>query len=330
MARVHFVNVFPGDCTIIQHASGRVSMIDICDGNSETTQKALFESVAKSEGKVAGNFGMCQYNTNPIDYCNALGIKSVFRFILSHPDMDHMDGFNRLIDEIGILNFWNSGARKPKPEFKQGSPYKEADWDRYVKVRDGKESGVTSLNKIAGDKFSFANANESGGVGDALSILAPNEELLADPDLEDDINEGSYVVLYRSAGGRVLLCGDAHDAAFESIKKSYKADVEGCAVLLAPHHGRDSGRSYDFLDFIKPKLTIIGCAPSQHISYGEWSKRNLDILTSNQAGNIVLDIVAGQIDIYIENKTFVEAYLPAGTPIKKNDMGYYWLRTIKE
>lgn len=330
MPRVHFVNVFPGDCTIIQHASGRVSMLDICDGNAEAKQKAFFESVAKAEGKVAGNFGMCQHNTNPIDYCNKFGINSVFRFILSHPDMDHMDGFNRLVDELGIDNFWDSGARKAKPEFKQGSMYKEADWDRYVKVRDGNESGVTVVNKIAGDKFLFANADESGGTGDALNILAPNEELLADPDLEDDINEGSYVVLYRSAGGRVLLCGDAHDAAFESIKHNYKANVQGCAVMLAPHHGRDSGRSYDFLDFIKPKLTIIGCAPSQHISYGEWSKRSLDILTSNQAGNIVLDIVAGQIDVYIENKTFAEAYLPVGTPVKKNDMGYYWLRTIKE
>lgn len=330
MARVHFVNVFPGDCTIIQHASGRVTMMDICDGNAETTQKAVFESAQKAEGKVAGNFGMCKHNTNPVDYCDARGITSVFRFILSHPDMDHMDGFNRLVDEIGIVNFWDSGARKPKPEFKQGSLYKEADWDRYAKVRDGNEKGVTAVNTIEGAKFSYANNDDSGGAGDALSILAPSKELLADPDLEDDINEGSYVVLYRSAGGRVLLCGDAHDAAFEHIKKKYEADVQGCAVMLAPHHGRDSGRSYDFLDFIKPKLTIIGCAPSQHISYGEWSKRGLDILTSNQAGNIVLDIASGQMDVYIENETFAKAYLPAGTPTKKNDMGYYWLRTIKE
>ena len=42
MARVHFVNVFPGDCTIIQHNSNRVTMMDICDGNADTTQRAVF------------------------------------------------------------------------------------------------------------------------------------------------------------------------------------------------------------------------------------------------------------------------------------------------
>lgn len=32
MPAVHFVNVSPGDCTIIRHGSGRVTMVDVCDG----------------------------------------------------------------------------------------------------------------------------------------------------------------------------------------------------------------------------------------------------------------------------------------------------------
>ena len=326
MARVHFVNVYPGDCSIIQHNSGRVTMIDICDGNTETTQMAKFGEAMKLVGRGGGNFKMCDHNTNPIDYWKSVGAKKIFRFILTHPDMDHMDGFNRLMDEVGIWNFWDSGARKAKPTF-GGGQYIEKDWDRFTKVRDKKEEGVTVVTYLAGESFAYANKDDKDGSGDALHILAPTKQLLNDPNLEDDVNEGSYVVLYRSSGGRVLFCGDAHDAAFKHIKENNLADVAGTAVMLAPHHGRDSQRSYDFLDFIKPKLTIIGCAPCEHIDYGQWSRRNLDILTSNQAGNIVLDIEGDHIDVFVENKSYAMS-IHGGDQLVTNDLGYYFLRRI--
>lgn len=323
------MNVYPGDCSIIEHNSGRVSMIDICDGNTETTQMANFSEVMRLAGRGTGNFKMCDHNTNPIDYCKKLGIQKIFRFILTHPDMDHMDGFNRLVDEIGITNFWDSGTRKNKPTFNGNGQYIEEDWDRYVKVRDKKENGVTVVSPLAGTSFSFANNDADGNSGDALYILAPTKELLDDPDLEDDVNEGSYVILYRSRGGKVLFCGDAHDAAFDHIKENNLADVAGTAVMLAPHHGRDSQRSYEFLDFVQPKLTIIGCAPSEYIDYSQWSRRDLPILTSNQAGNIVLEIQDDCIDVYVENKNFVIAK-NGEYGLATNDLGYYWLQRITD
>lgn len=321
MARIHFINVHPGDCTVIEHASGRVSMVDICDGNIETIDKIPFEesALAKSAG---GNFGMCKKNTNPVAYCKSLGISNVFRFILSHPDMDHMDGIDQVARELGITNFWDSGARREKPDFSAGCPYLEKDWDRYVSIRDKKGSGVTVVSPLDGMRFKFANQLEDGtGGGDGLHVLAPNKALLKDPDLEDDINEGSYVILYRSVGGRILLCGDAHDAAFEHIKENHSADVAGVEIMLAPHHGRDSGRSYDFLDYIKPKLTIIGCAPCQHIDYSQWSRRGLTVLTSNQAGNIVVESEKSGLVISVENRRYAEAL--AGKSVAPDERGMY-------
>lgn len=32
MAKIHFLNVDEGDCSIIQHDNGKVTMIDICCG----------------------------------------------------------------------------------------------------------------------------------------------------------------------------------------------------------------------------------------------------------------------------------------------------------
>ena len=35
MAKIHFLNVDEGDCSIIEHDNGNVTMIDICCGNVE-------------------------------------------------------------------------------------------------------------------------------------------------------------------------------------------------------------------------------------------------------------------------------------------------------
>ena len=328
MASVHFVNVAPGDCTIIRHWSDRVSMIDICDGNIEPPSlllKALREAAETQRPR--GNFRMCEEPTNPIDYARSLGITNIWRFILTHPDMDHMDGFKRVGDRLGIANFWDSGARKSaKPDF-EGSPYREEDWDTYVAVRDGKTSTLSGL-RAEGDKFQFANMDEKGGSGDGLSILAPSRELLVDIDEDDDLNDASYILLYRSSGGKVLLPGDAHDAAWEHVLASHRSDVSNCSVLMAPHHGRDSDRSYDFLDVVRPKLTIIGCAPSEQIDYDQWHRRDLDFVTSNQAGNVVLEIDSGHIDVYVENEAFA---IKRGDNHKvKNKQGYSGLIRIPE
>jgi beta-lactamase superfamily II metal-dependent hydrolase len=328
MATVHLLNTKPGDCTIIQHASGRTTMIDVCDGNDPTFSERPAHSPVRRGQR--DNFRMCQNTANPIDYARDLGINSLFRFILTHPDMDHMDGFNRLLNELGIANFWDSGSRRPKPNF-DNCPYLERDWDRYERTRDGREAGITTLRKLVESYFAFANREQDGAVGgDGLYILAPDQALLDDPNTEDDINEGSYVILYRSVGGRILLPGDAHDASWNYVCAHYNKDVSDCSFLLAPHHGRDSARSYDFLDYVRPKLTLIGCAPSEHIDYDQWYRRDLRFITSNQCGNVVLQADNNVITVWVENVDFAVAsgYLADGQPVL-NSQGYGFCGTIE-
>jgi len=42
-----------------------------------------------------------------------------------------------------------------------------------------------------------------------------------DPDISDDVNEGAYVIPYRTIGGRILPPGDAHDASWRYIAQHY-------------------------------------------------------------------------------------------------------------
>lgn len=313
MATVHFLNVCDGDCSIIQHGSGRVSVIDICNGRS-SSERGIAEALRSllGEGKsgldflrLGGDYGMRDRPTDPIEYMQRIGVSSVFRFVLSHPDMDHLDGFKILCDEIGIQNFWDSGVRKPKPDF-AGGGYREQDWDHYVKVRDGR-TDTTVVTPRAGSRFQFANKGDDSDGGDYLSIVAPNTKLVQAANVNGDVNDASYVLVYRSAGGRIVFPGDAHDATWEYVLANHRDLVADCAVLIAPHHGRKSGRSYDFLDTLRPGLTLFGCANSEHLAYGAWRSRSLSYITNNQAGNVVLVPTGEGVEVFVENIEFARS-----------------------
>ena len=181
-------------------------MLDICNGNSECqTNESRVALLAQKSLGVSGNFGMCKKPTNPFDYLDDIGISTIWRFILSHPDMDHMDGLDTLFDSYTVNNYWDSGVRREKSDF-GGSPYNEDDWDRYESLIAGDESGTTTLLKRHGAKFEMANKPNGG---DGLHILAPDKKLVDEAD--DDTNDASYVMLYESIGGKILMPGDGFD-----------------------------------------------------------------------------------------------------------------------
>lgn len=323
MATIHFLNVREGDCIVIQHNSGRVTMIDISCGNLtalEESTNSLMKSSGLGRGGVGGNFNMKAYPTKPQDYLSSLGINEIWRFILTHPDMDHLDGFNALMDELTVNNFWHSGADKTKPEFGGNIRYKEEDWDRYVTVRDGKETKTTTLEILAGKSFKFANMDDNGGGGDGLQVIAPTQELVDSANESEDFNDCSYVIVYKTGGFKVIFSGDSHDATWEHILENHADDVANCDLLIAPHHGRDSGRSWDFLDVLKPRLTLFGVASSDHLAYDAWNRRDLDKITNNQAGNVVVDVIDQQMHVFVENPVYAESRNPEGT--KMNAQGY--------
>jgi competence protein ComEC len=327
MSTVHFLNVGKGDCTLIEHNSGRKSLIDICKGNLSLNKEQEFEAkLAEAVERVRGNFGMSKLPTNPVSYLKQVGVPRLFRFILTHPDMDHLDGLENLFDSFGVANFWHTGVTREAPTFETGE-YQEEDWKLYEEIVAGNRSGLTVLSNLAGSTFQFANRGETEGTaGDGLSILAPDAGLVKAAIESGDVNDSSYVLLYRSAGGRILIPGDAHDETWEYVLEHYEEDVAGCSVLFAPHHGRDSGRSFEFLDKIKPKITFFGCASSGHLAYDEWSRRKLPVITNNQAGNIVLECANNQIDIYVENAKYAESRECDLSIV--NNLGYTYIASI--
>ncbi len=320
MPNIHCLTVGQGDCTLIEHGSGRVSMIDICGGNTERiSAQSRTHSLLEN---VKGNFRMCNSPTNPLDYLKENGLTSIWRFISTHPDMDHLDGFDALMNSFPVLNFWDQGARREKPDFAR-SPFKEADWDRYVKVRDGEENGTRVVKVKQGSQFKYANQDDKSGHGDCITICAPSDQLVEKCNDSQDFNDASYIIVYNARGGKIVLAGDADDDGWKCAIDKYGELLRDVGFLLAPHHGRDSDRDRSFLDHLKPRFSLLGCAPSEHLAYDAWRNRNLAYATQNQCGNIVVDAGGDDLSIYIENDTFAEK--AGGDTSKTNEQGYYFL-----
>ena len=274
MVKIHFLDVGEGDCTVIEHeTNNRVSVIDICKGNTDPVK--YLETQIPPENK------------------------NIFRFILTHPDMDHLTGFKDLFERFEVLNFWDTNHKKEiKDEDFQKKKYDKEDWECYKKIRKFQKSPkVLKLHR--GDQNEYYNE-------DGLHIISPTKDLEKLCNKNERWNEMSYVILHKVHGKKILYCGDSGDLAWSCVLKDIDQDNElkdlkNIDILFAPHHGRESGGDEEnkYLDTLNPKLAIFGNAPSVHKNYSPFNNRDIPILTNTEAGDIILHISEEKIEIEI-------------------------------
>ncbi len=310
MPQVHFLNVGNGDCTWIKHANGANTVIDVCLAKAESllkAQDAATEMFSTRPNMVRGNFNQAASPENPIEYLQKFGVNSIFRFILSHPDMDHMDGIQNFFETFSPINFWDTKNNKPKPDFNKPCRYSENDWDFYQSIRES-TSEPKCIYLYAGAKGQYFNKGDDTRSGNGLSILAPTPSLVADANSCGEYNDCSYVILYSYKKFKVLFCGDACNSTFDHLLENHYADISNIDLLIAPHHGRKGDIDFSFLDVMKPKLTFFGNASSEHLAYNEWNRRGLEKITNNQAGTLIADFVDNKMNVYAKNGTFAKSY----------------------
>lgn len=277
--RFHFLNVGKGNCTIIDFPSKRLSVIDIDDSRAiSSLQKALMQ--------VAGKASL----TNPIDYIvSNFSRRDIFRFILTHPDMDHMSGIKALFNSKQICNFWDTVNNKSiDPDSWKDSPYDKEDWDFYQGTR-GSESNPRVLNLYRGAK------SDCCWIQDGIEVLSPTPELVKEANESEDYDHLSYVLMVSYADKKILLGGDATKKAWEDMIAHYaEADLKS-DILFAPNHGSPNHISKEILDIINPDLTFVSVAEGVEYAYDLYSKYGT-VLSTKHYGSIWVRIPsAGEV-----------------------------------
>jgi beta-lactamase superfamily II metal-dependent hydrolase len=311
MAIIHFLNVLEGDCNIIQHDSGHISVIDVCnaDDGVETDEKkmvrdskewkSLFNSKMPTTRK---NYNQKATPDNPIEYLKKLTTNRIFRFIITHPDMDHLDGIEDLYEIFKPINTWDTDNNKHIDLSNFCAKYNKEDWNFYKKLRDRLYTDTKRLTY-------YSNTTPCQyWDSDNINVLCPTQKLVkeANENSSEDYNDVSYVILFtppKKGGGhwKIIFGGDSHDASWKHIINTYEKEVSNIDILFAPHHGRSSQRDWSFLDVLKPTLTLMGNASSEYLAYDKYTGLHI---TNNQAGYIILDISPDAIKVYVKNKNY--------------------------
>jgi beta-lactamase superfamily II metal-dependent hydrolase len=212
MLKAHFLNVGKGNCTVIEFPSGRLSMIDIDNSRTDNDEDL----------------------TDPIDYYkNKFSNQSLFRFILTHPDMDHMSGLNKLSQIITFQNFWDTEHnKKMNSDDWENSPYDKNDWEKYLEFRQStKNPQCLQLYQGA--------TSECCWTQDGITIFSPTKKLVDLANDKEEYNHLSYVIKLQYNGVKVLFGGDATVEAWDEIHENYNDEDLQADIFLAPHHGNN-------------------------------------------------------------------------------------------
>lgn len=305
MIKIHFLNVGHGDCTIIEHQSGNITVVDICNGGELREEDAA--EIAEELGispvgminavdetkmtpyEILRASGYGRELENPIKFYEArYKKKPIFRYIQTHPDMDHMRGLVALqTQNIPIINFWDTRHNKTISDFFAGD---EEEWKRYLEYREGKTNAkLLHLNR--GDVGNYYNSHEHPDLeGDGLHILAPTPETTNQANKDANWNNHSYVLWLKYKDVCVILGGDAEAEVWGSIVEKYGKNIS-CHVLKASHHGRDSGYHDDALALMSPLYTIVsvGKKPDTDAS-NKYKKHSKNVWSTRWKGNITCTI----------------------------------------
>lgn len=319
MLKIHFLNVGHGDCTIIEFPSGRTSIIDINNSkivdeetrseiaSLNTSSYQLYESLGY-RGNVLLEKSVIDFvpPVDPIEYIeDNLPSSSIFRFILTHPDMDHMTGLYNLKNSgKSIFNFWDTKNIKKVKESEVYAKYDYRDWETYLELKSSTEAPKV-LNILKGEQRDFFNE-------DSIKVLSPTQDIIDSANERSNWNLLSYVLLIEHAGHKIILGGDADAVVWDNLAESDKELLENVSVLKAPHHGRNSGYSENAMSIMQPTWTIcsVGKKPSQdaHNKYRKHTEKK--VLSTRYRGNMVIEISNyGELKVYCEDNYNVDEEL---------------------
>ncbi|WP_083899921.1 ComEC/Rec2 family competence protein [Haloferax denitrificans] len=303
---IHFLNVDHGDCTIIRHpgdqhrSKGRISFVDINDWKDKKEKDVAglsalltnaFGSLTKSP--ISEEEYAQEYLNDPIEYFqNEVDERDqdVWRFISTHPDMDHLSGFERLCDEVGISGIWDTKHDKSLDLDGYWPPqYDSSDWAKYQEICSG-DTDHFHMQPTRGDKRQYWE-------DDNIDILHPTPEFVEQVNQENEgqeqneFNNISLVLKINTRAGGILLPGDAEEEAWEEILKYHNEDVlEDVAVLKASHHGRKDGFHAPAVEAMDPEYVIlsVGNKPSTdaHQDYRRVCSDDCDVISTRQYGRI--------------------------------------------
>jgi competence protein ComEC len=214
-----------------------------------------------------GNYSSKNLTFSPLQYLrNHCGVRQLDYVIITHPHLDHIDD---------ILNFdllspkiLHRPSQLTDSEIMKNVQYKDlAKFREYCKIND-------RYDRIIGEDSIDNPSNPDNWGGLKVQTFSPQNCS------HDNFNNHSAVTVFEYADIKIVVPGDnekqSFDELFERYHSPFKSAIKNADILLAPHHGRNSGYYLDFINLVNPRLTVISdgrfCDTSANSKYSAKSR----------------------------------------------------------
>lgn len=173
-----------------------------------------------------------------LPYLRHQGVAALDAVILTHGDMDHLNGLPEVISVMPTRGVYANAGVFQKSQLSSSASYLE----------QCLQEAKTPLEPI--------EAIRDLPAGVEVRMLWPDLETARNAAIED--NNKSQVLRIEYAGRSILLCGDIEQYAQDAILERYpsvRADV-----IVLPHHGSTTNLDAGFVAAFEPKIVIASCA----------------------------------------------------------------------
>ena len=175
--------------------------------------------------------------------------------VITHPHRDHLDDiFN--FDLLAPKVLWRP-AHLSETDVRQGNQSQDrAVIDKYLEINSRYTEPVSPNT----DPFV---PNNNGGVT-IQTFVSPNCA-------RTNLNNHSLVTIVSYGGIKMIIPGDNEKPSWNDLleREDFRVAIQGTHVLVASHHGRESGFSPALFDHISPYLTIISDGPAKETSVSD-------------------------------------------------------------
>ncbi len=176
-----------------------------------------------------------------LPFLNSMGIANLEAVILSHGDIDHVNGVPEILD-----------GRRVRHIYADASSFAGSHGDLTTRRL------IECLRRRGGDIRSIPRAFDVGPA--TVRVLWPPEDPEHTLDLSD--NDRSLVCLIEFAGVKALLCSDIEQYAQQQILVRYP-DLTA-EIVVVPHHGSTRTLDETFLARLAPSIQICSCDRRQY------------------------------------------------------------------
>lgn len=205
-------------------------------------------------------------------------ISKIDYLFITHPHQDHIGGLSELVSNFIIGKFIYSPVYfKPDPIYD--------DWKIYEKMKQGYHCEVK--NEVKNGLYTI--------IGECIvEYLAPFDSLLKTR--PDDVNNSGLLIKINYMGHTIIIPGDIERDGWDYVDDN---DIRNSTLLLASHHGNDSGYNIQKLKIMNPDFVVISTGAKTEYDADKKYRNQVQKVFTTRKERIVAKI-DGQKTLHIE------------------------------